>query len=93
MRPAITLTLALAIGVGSSPLEHHFSSCVAQHADSEGPPDQAINLSRLYVQLDANDPPELHLSFFGNVSSPSLGYSAKTNYLGVHSCYNIIYSN
>ncbi|KAH9814540.1 hypothetical protein DFH28DRAFT_970314, partial [Melampsora americana] len=69
--------------IKSDPLNQPFSSCLSQHSDSISTSDQLINFTQLFTQLDNSILNEsiLRFSLFGNVSTQSLGYSSRTNFL------------
>ncbi|EGG08810.1 uncharacterized protein MELLADRAFT_115893 [Melampsora larici-populina 98AG31] len=70
--------------IQAEPLNPRFTSCISQHSDSISTSDQLINFHQLFTQLDhstLSHQPILRFSLHGNVSTQSLGYSSRTNFL------------
>ena len=90
--PLVWLLLVLSNGVTAQLLGARFTQCM--QSAPQAPPEQRINISRVYAQLDngqtgntaslpdnANSQSILHLVAFGDTGAQSEGFSNITNYL------------
>ncbi|KAI8442716.1 hypothetical protein BY996DRAFT_8543175, partial [Phakopsora pachyrhizi] len=87
----LTLLSCFALRILAEPLSLPFTSCLSQHASSLAAPEQVINFTQLWAQIDTGQtspgqlgdlrPGSLRATVVGDVIGQGSGYSSQTNFL------------